>query len=152
VKIQEYLKKQGVEFETRQHRPAYTAQEVAAEEHVSGDMLAKAVVVHTESGFAMCVLPASYKLDMVKVTAALRSRQVRLADETELARLFPDAEVGAEPPLGKLYDMPTFVDKRLAEDNEIVFQAGTHREAIRIKYSDYARLAEPTVADLAAHL
>lgn len=152
MKIDEYLKENGVEFERHEHPPAYTAQEVAAEEHVSGNILAKAVVVRTDDSYAMCVLPASCKLDMKRVTKAAKAKHVRLADENEMAELFADAEVGAEPPFGNLYDLPTLVDRRLAEDEEIVFQAGTHRHAIRMKYADYERLVKPSVEDLAVHL
>lgn len=152
MKIADYLKDKAVQFEAHEHVPAYTAQEVAAEEHVSGDFLAKAVVVATDKGYAMCVLPASFKLDMDKVAKTLRAKTVRLADETEMVRLFPDTEVGAEPPFGNLYSMETLVDSHLAEDDEIVFQAGTHRDAIRMKYGDYAKLVSPKVIDLAIHL
>ena len=152
MKIQDYLKQQGVSFKEHKHAPAYTAQEVAAEEHVSGDMLAKAVTVKAGKQYGLCVLPASYKLDMKKVAKAMKVRKVSLADETEMAGLFPDVEVGAEPPFGNLYDLPTLVDEHLAADEEIVFQAGSHRLAIRMKYADYAALVQPTVADLAVHL
>ena len=151
MNIQEYLAKEKVAFELHEHPPAYTAQEVAAEEHVSGYMLAKPVVVQTSKGFAMCILPATYKLDFKKARRALEAKKVKLADETDLAKLFPDVEVGAEPPFGNLYDLPTLVDSHLAEDEEIVFRAGDHRHAVRMRYADFARLAEPTVADLAAH-
>ena len=152
MKVQEYLRQEHVPFQMLEHPPAYTAQEVAAEEHISGDHTAKAVVVHAESGYAMCVLPASYKLDLNKVARALKTRQVRLADESEMARLFPDTEVGAEPPFGNLYRLATLVDQHLAGENDILFPAGTHRNAIRMRYADFARLAQPQVADLAVHL
>jgi Ala-tRNA(Pro) deacylase len=152
MKVEDYLKEKGVAFEVHQHRPVYTAQEVAAEEHVSGDEMAKPVVVHANGNYVMCVLPASYKLDMERVAAVLKAKKVRLADEGELAKLFPDAEVGAGPPIGSLYNLPTLVDEHLAKTEQIVFQAGTHREAIRMKYRDWERLAGPTVADLAVHL
>ena len=124
--IGKYLRDQGISFETYEHPPAYTAQEVAAEEHVSGKMMAKAVVVQADGKYAICALPASYKLDMAKVAKVLKSKSARLADETEMAKLFPDVEVGAEPPFGNLWQMPTLVDSHLAADEEIVFQAGTH--------------------------
>ena len=152
MKIQDYLKDQGVKFKMHEHPPAYTAQEVAAEEHVSGNILAKTVAVKAGKGYVLCVLPASYKLDMKKVAKAAKAKKARLADEAEMAKVFPDVEVGAEPPFGNLYELPTLVDEHLAGDEEIVFRAGTHRHAIRMKYADYARLAEPTVADLAVHL
>ncbi|MFW6132324.1 MAG: aminoacyl-tRNA deacylase [Planctomycetota bacterium] len=152
MKIQDYLSQQGVAFKVHEHPPAYTAQEVAAEEHVSGDLLAKAVVVRGEKGYVVCVLPASYKLDLKRAAEALGEKEVRLADESELAELFPDAEVGAEPPVGKLYDLPTLVERQLTADDEIVFQAGTHRQTIRMKYADYEKVADPQVADIAVHL
>lgn len=151
MKLDEYLTSQGVSFQSFEHPPAYTAQEVAAEEHVSGNMLAKAVIVKSDGGYAMCVLPASFKLDMLKAAFALKAKSVRLADEQEMAELFPDVEVGAEPPMGQLYGLPTYVDEHLCEDEQIVFQAGTHRRAIRLSYADYASLTQPTVADLAMH-
>ena len=152
MKIGKYLSEHGVSFEVHEHPPAYTAQEVAAEEHVSGNMLAKTVLVRDDDGYALCVLSASYKLDMKKVAKARHTKRVRLADETEMAKVFPDAEIGAEPPFGNLYDVPTLVDENLAVGNEIVFQAGSHRQAIRMKYADYAGLAQPTVTDLAVHM
>jgi len=152
MKINDFLKAQGVHFSVHEHPPAYTAQEVAAEEHVSGDMLAKSVIVKAGGEYVMCVLPASYKLDMDKVADFLGVKSVRLADETEMAELFPDAEVGSEPPFGNLYDLTTLVDHHLAADDEIVFQAGSHRRVIRMTYADYAEVVEPEVADLAAHL
>ena len=152
MKIQDYLEQQKIKFDMREHPPAYTAQEVAAEEHVSGNLLAKSVLVHRGDGYTLCVLPASYKLDLEKVAKAVSARKVRLADETELAKVFQDAEVGAEPPFGNLYDLPTLVDEHLAADEEIVFQAGDHRHSIRMKYADYSRLVRPKVADLAVHL
>jgi len=150
--IREYLREKGVPFEVHEHRPAYTAQEVAAEEHVSGDVIAKSVVVAADGKYAICALPASYKVDMAKVAKLLGAKSVRLADEGEMAKLFPDAEVGAEPPFGNLWDLPTLVDQHLAEDEDIVFQGGTHRLAVRMRYDDYARLVQPKAGDLAVHL
>lgn len=152
MQIGEYLTEQNVTFELHEHPPAYTAQEVAAEEGVSGNMLAKTVLVRDDDGYVMCVLPASYKLDMEKVAAMRKAGPVRLADEAEMAEVFPDVEVGAEPPFGNLYNVPTLVDGHLAEKEEIVFQAGSHRKAIRMKYADYASLASVSVSDLAVHL
>ena len=152
MKISEYLKDKGVYFTLHEHPPAYTAQEVAAEEHVSGKIIAKTVVVRADESYVMCVLPASYKLDMEKAAKAISAKKVRLADETEMAKVFPDVEVGAEPPFGNLYELTTLVDKHLAESDEIVFPAGSHRQAVRMKYADYESLAQPKVADLAAQV
>jgi len=141
--IQNYLSSHNVTFTSHEHPPAYTSQEVAACEHVSGKMVAKTVVVRHDGHYAMCVLPADAMLDMKRTARAFGTDTIELADETEMAGLFPDEEIGAEPPFGNLYDMQTLVDCHLAEDDEIVFQAGNHRRAIRMRYDDYARLAQP---------
>ena len=150
--IGHYLKEQGVAFEVHEHPPAYTAQEVAANEHVSGHKTAKAVLVRAGTRFTLCVLPASHRLNLDKVAELTGSENIRLANEIELAGVFPDVEVGTEPPFGCLYNIDTMVDSHLAAQEEILFQAGTHHSAIQMSYADYESLVKPTVADLAVHL
>ncbi len=152
MKLQDYLQQQGVWFEPHEHPPTYTSQEMAAQEHISGNAVAKPVTVHADDRYVMCVLPASYKLDMEKVTKALKAKKVRLADEQEMSKLYDDSEVGAEPPFGNLYDLPTLMDKHLEGQDRIVCQAGSHKQAIRMKLEDYKNLVQPKVADLAVHL
>ena len=149
MNIHEYLRQNNIEFSLHEHVPAYTAQTLAAEEHVTGHSVAKVVIVKADDAFYMCVLPAPRMLDVTKVARAVGAKAVRLADEKQIALLFPDVEVGAEPPFGNLYNLPTLVDKRLAERGEIVFQGGSHMEAVRMKFADYARLAQPKVAEIA---
>ncbi len=148
----EYLSEEGVNYLAADHAPAYTAQEVAASEHVSGDMMAKPVIVYDGGEYVMCVLPASYRLNFDKVSKALEAMDLRLASEEEMGEIFDDCELGAEPPFGNLYRMDTLVDTHLAEDEEIVFQAGSHSRSVRMRYSDYQTLARPKVVDLAEHL
>jgi Ala-tRNA(Pro) deacylase len=64
--------------------------------------------------------------------------------------IFPDCELGAMPPLGELYDLPVYVDESLAGDKEIIVNAGTHRDAIRMNYDDLVGLARPVVCSFAA--
>ena len=149
--VERFLKEASVEYELHEHPTAYTAQGLAAIEHVKGDAVAKSVVVYADDSRVLCVLPASYKIDLDKLAADLCTAQCRLADELDLERLFPDTELGAEPPFGKPYGMQTLVDGHLAVCDTITFNAGTHRQAIRMRYSDYARLAEPMVSDFAVH-
>jgi len=105
MRIEDYLRQEGVWFERHMHFPAYTAQELAAEEHTPGMNVAKPVIVRADGHYVMCVLPACYKLDLGKLRAMLHVSECRLAEETEMADLFPDAEIGSEAPMGNLYDM-----------------------------------------------
>jgi Ala-tRNA(Pro) deacylase len=148
-KLREFLEKEKVSYQRELHRTAYTAQEVAAEEHVSGDVVAKTVVLRADEHVLLAVLPASARTDLEKVKLLLGAKSVRLASEIELTGLFPDCEVGAMPPFGNLYGLPTYVDTALAKDEEILFNAGTHQETIRMKFADFARLAQPKLLDLA---
>ncbi len=150
--IEQFLASQGVKFEKIDHPTAFTAQEMAAELHVSGDVVAKPVLVRAGKQNVLCVLPASHKVDMGKLATILGTRKCELLGESDVAKLFPDVEVGAEPPFGKPYGLNTLVDSQLAQRETITFSAGTHRHALRMRYEDYARLAEPRVEDFSVHL
>jgi Ala-tRNA(Pro) deacylase len=151
-RLREYLEKNGVSYEVGYHVRAYTAQEIAAAQHVPGKEMAKVVMVRADEKIIMVVLPASYRLDMKKLKEVLNSKKVEILKEEEFQNLFPDCEIGAMPPLGNLYHLEVWVDRVLGENQSIVFQAGTHVETLRIKYSDYVRLVNPKVGDFSIHL
>lgn len=146
-RLEQYLAEQHVAYDVHSHPVAYTAQELAAAEHVSGRMVAKAVIVAADGQMVMLVLPAVHQVDLERVAAATGATDVRLAGEDEFAGVFPDCETGAIPPFGNLYDLPTYADPSLARAESIVFPAGTHTDTISLKYSDYERLAGPALAE-----
>ena len=146
AKLKEYLDGQRVKYVTIQHSPAYTAQEIAASAHVRGTELAKTVMVTIDGRLAMAVLPASRKVDVNRLGEVSGSAGVQIAAEQDFRNAFPECELGAMPPFGNLYGMAVYVDDRLAEDEEIAFNAGSHTELIRLAYRDFARLVKPTVA------
>ena len=129
------------------HRLAYTAQEVAEAQHVPGKEVAKGVVLKADGRFIMVVLPAVKKLDLEALRSQIPFHRIKIAREDEFASLFPDSNVGAMPPFGNLYGMPVYVDRGLSDDEEIVFNAGSHFETLRMRYSDFERLVEPVVVE-----
>lgn len=147
--ISRYLEQHGVNFSVVEHSVAYTAQEEAAATHVPGREWAKAVVCMVDDQPTLAVLPADRVVDFARFRAACGATSVRLATEAELQPLYSDCEVGAMPPLGPLYQQPVVVDRSLTSDPEILFNAGSHREAIRMRYRDFEELVKPTVADFA---
>lgn len=151
-KLEKYFHDNGVKFQAMTHATAYTAQDVAAAQKVKGKQVAKVVMVLANAKSVMLVLPASYRIDFAKLKGVLAAKEARLAKEEEFSMLFPDCDPGAMPPFGNLYNVPVYVDKSLTEDPEIVFNAGSHRDTMKIAYRDYARLAQPNVADFATHL
>jgi len=148
--ISAFLNAKGVEYSVLEHPLAYTAQQEAAAAHVSGREWAKTVVYFADDEPIMAVLPAHLVVDARRLKELAGASTLRLATERDLARLYPDCEVGAEPPLGPLYHQRVFVDRALAEDECVVFDAGTHRDAIKMRYSDYARLTKPIVGAFGA--
>ncbi len=148
-RLEQYLREQGVGYQTQHHPLAYTAQEVAEIEHIPGNELAKTVIAIADARSVMVVLPATRNVQLSRLATALGASQARLAEEREFQTSFPDCEVGAMPPFGNLYGMDVYVDRTLAEDDSIVFRAGTHTDTMRIKYADFARLVNPTTVDIA---
>jgi Ala-tRNA(Pro) deacylase len=151
-RLEGYLRENGVSFEVQHHPRAVTAQEVAATEHVPGKMFAKTVMVLADREMVMLVLPAPYQVDPEKAAEELGAKEVHLASEERFGDTFPDCEVGAMPPFGNLYGVPVYVDETLAEDETVVFRAGTHTDTMSVRYADLERLVEPTVARFAEPL
>jgi len=135
-------------YEVLHHPEAVTAQRIAQAEHVKGRHHAKVVMVKSDDQHFMMVLPADHHIDLEKVEKAI-GKAVSLDKEQEFKTLFSDCAIGAMPPFGNLYGLPTYVDKHLAEQDYIVFEAGTHTDAIKMSYRDYEKIVKPKVEDLA---
>lgn len=148
-KLKEFLDQNGVRWVSIVHSPAYTAQEVAASAHVKGKDLAKTVMVKVDGKPVMIVLPASQRVDFQVLREVTGGQNVVLASEAEFRELFPDCEAGAMPPFGNLYGMDVYVAPKLAEDDEIAFNAGSHTELMKLRYADFERLVKPRVAAFA---
>jgi Ala-tRNA(Pro) deacylase len=118
---------------------------------VKGRHHAKVVMVKSGDQHLMMVLPADHQIDLEKVEKAI-GKAVSLDKEQDFKSLFPDCVIGGMPPFGNLYGLPTYVDQSLAEQDYIVFEAGTHTDAIRMSYRDYEKIAKPKVNDLAIKL
>jgi len=112
-------------------------------------MFAKTVMALADEEIVMLVLPAPYHVNPEKAAEALGAEAFRLASEEQFEDAFPDCEVGAMPPFGNLYDVPVYVDEAFAEDERIVFRAGTHTDTMNVGYADFERLVEPTVVEFA---
>jgi len=147
--IQEYLRCGNVAYAVFQHAPAFTAQEEAAVSHVPGRDWAKAVVCFADGEPIQAVVPAHRDVDLQRLLELAGAQDLRLADECELDWLYPDCERGAMPPFGPLYRQRVFVDEALALEDEIVFNGGTHTDAICMRFIDFAELAQPVVGRFA---
>jgi Ala-tRNA(Pro) deacylase len=141
--LKEFLDQEGVKYVTIIHSTAYTAQEVAASAHIKGKELAKTVMVKLDGRMAMAVCSASCKIDFDMLKDSMSVQEAELAEEKEFKDMFPGCEIGAMPPFGNLYNLPVYVSEELSLDEEIAFNAGTHRELVKLAYLDFERLVNP---------
>ncbi len=137
----EYLEWEGVDYELLHHEPSYDSLHTAEAAHVSGDQLAKCVVLEDEKGYLMAVIPATHELELDTLNQQLH-RNLQLANEKEVADLFEDCETGAVPPLPEAYGYEAIVDDSLSECDTIYMEAGDHRELVRISGDDFQFLTD----------
>jgi Ala-tRNA(Pro) deacylase len=144
--IRKMLELRGIPFQEMHHSEAYTAQDVAHAEHFSGHHVAKVVVAMADGRPIELVIPASRKVQLERVGKAVGAKDVRLASEPEIEKYFTDCEVGAVPPLRHWKNVDVLMDPSMKVDGDIVFQAGTHEEAVRLNFKDWFDLVKPQMA------
>lgn len=143
--LKEYLDQENVEYITISHPAAYTAQQTAQSAHISGNEMAKTIIVKIDGQQAMAVLPAPDHLDLELLKDTTGAEKVSLASEMEFTTHFSECEIGAMPPFGNLYHMDVYVEESLSKREVIAFNACSHNELIEISYKDYARIVKPKV-------
>ncbi len=143
--VREELDRRGIAYEEMHHPEAYTAQEVAQREHVSGHRVAKVVCVMVDGRPIELILPASRRVILDWVRDLLGAGEIRLATEQELGHYFTDCEVGAIPALRHWGDVEIIMDGYLRCAGDIFIQGGTHRDALRMRFEDWFDLVHPRV-------
>jgi Ala-tRNA(Pro) deacylase len=146
--LKQFLDSQQIKYIVISHSVAYTAQGIAALAHIPGKELAKTVIVKIDGTLAMAVVPASRHVDLAMLKSAAKAKSVELVSEADFKDSFPDCETGAMPPFGNLYHMRVIADENLAHDQEIAFNAGSHRELVRLAWDDFVSLVKPAIAGI----
>ncbi|MCP4639318.1 MAG: YbaK/EbsC family protein [bacterium] len=146
-KLKEFLDGQQIHYTSIMHAESYTAQRTAQCAHVPGRDMAKTVIVRIDGQVCMVVVPAPCHVNLDKLRELTSAESVALATENEFHIMFPDCETGAMPPFGNLYGMDVYVQRDLADEEEIAFNAGTHTEVIQVGYDDFERMTHPHMGD-----
>ena len=137
--VEKYLAKQDVDYEVVTHPHTGASLETAEAAHVSGEGLAKAVVLKDDAGYLLAVMPATYKLTLGELHDVL-GRRFKMAEEEELGALFKDCEVGAVPPLASAYGLEAVWDESLARMKDIYFEGGDHSTLVRVSGEGFRKL------------
>lgn len=149
-KLKEFLDNNKIQYEIITHSPSYTAQETAASAHISGKNMVKTVMLNIDKKMSMAVLSAPAKVDFELLRKASGANTVDLSSEDEFKNKFPGCDIGAMPPFGNLYGMDVYMDAKLSDNEEIVFNAGTHTELMRVTLEDYRHLVKPKIAHISS--
>lgn len=137
--VKSYMEEQSVPYEVITHPHTQSSMESAGAAHVMKDRLAKAVIVKEGDEYLMVVVPSGYHVHLGKLHRLL-GREVGLATEDELIKLFPDCEGGAVPPLGTAYRLITLVDGSLLKQAEVYFESGDHEHLIKVSGKEFSHL------------
>ncbi len=146
-RVEKFLKKNKVYYQLYIHPQTFTACQTAEAEHIPGRQLVKAVMMKAMGKDIMVVLPSTRTIDLLKISSALGSKDVRIEKEKEFEDLFPDCEAGAMPPLGNLYHIPCYADESIAAEEEIYFNAGNHTAVVKIAVQDFLRASKAIIGD-----
>ncbi len=139
--LERFLVQRRVPYDLVPHVATFDASETAQAAHVPGDALAKSVVLHDErtGDYLLAVLPATTRVHLGVLEAATH-REVELATEGEVMKLFPDCDAGAVPPVGEAYGLETIVDDTIAARDDVYFEAGDHVDLVHVKGEDFRRI------------
>ena len=143
--LSNYLDTHNIHYQTRNHTPAFTAQEVAQSCHLSGHHLAKTVIAKVDDEMVMVVTPATEKVNFTELLSESHAHTAELASEDEFSEKFPMCDLGAMPPFGNLFGMKVFVSEELTESDVIAFNSGFSTEIVTMDFADYDRLVKPSV-------
>jgi len=141
IHLQEYLNQKDINYDVVSHDYTENSLTTARTAHISGDCVAKSVLLEDDFGFVMAVLPATHRLSLADIKA-FTHRNLMLAAEDELGEIFNDCELGAIPAVGDAYGMEMLVDDSIAEKSDVYFEAGDHQNLIHVDSEEFADLTE----------
>jgi Ala-tRNA(Pro) deacylase len=136
--LQKHLDR-NVTYDVLTHDPTMSSTRTAQACHVSGDRLAKAIVLRHDGRYLLAVLPATHHVRLADLKAQIGD-DVDLADENEIRRLFPDCALGAVPPVGECYELDVIVDDSIQAQPDVYLEGGDHMTLVHLDRAQFARL------------
>jgi len=137
--LQKYLAAENIQYKEIQHEPSMSSARTAEACHISGDRLAKGIVLRRDGEYVLAVVPASHHLRLSDLRTTLGDT-VQMADESEIDQLFRDCAPGAVPAIGKCYGLDIIVDDSIETQPEIYMEAGDHETLLHLTHAQFARL------------
>ncbi len=146
IKIKEFLDKNNIKYKLYEHEPVFTSEDAARVRGADLKQGAKSMIIRSDGKFYDFILSAAKKIDWNKVKKILSTKNVSFATPGEVKENI-NCEIGSVPPFGSLYNLKTYCDPSLLENEEIEFNVGLHTMSIRMKSKDWSKLVKPEVID-----
>jgi len=137
--LQKYLADRNIEYDVIPHERTMSSTRTAQACRISGNSIAKGIVLRRDGGYVLAVLPASHHVRLSDLRTKLGT-DVGLADENEIVQLFRDCAPGAVPPVGNCYGLDVIVDDSIEAQPEVYMEAGDHETLLHMNHADFARL------------
>lgn len=141
-KLAKYLDEMHVKYDMLEHKIVYTAHDLAATTKKNISAIAKVVLVKSEKGFALVIVPAGKYVDFKAVQKALKAKKLSMAKESDIAK-YLKTKIGLLHPFGNLYKLPTLIDRGFMKAKKIVAAAGSYTESVEVALRDFEKLAQP---------
>ncbi len=137
----EYLDSLLIDYILVPHRTSFTAQATAESAHIKDHTLSKVIVIGSGFRMSMVVVPANCIVLQSDLAQILNTPSLNIIPESQFADRFPECEVGAMPPFGKLYGMDVYAAKEILEKKSIIFNGGTHNLLIKMSTRDFLEVS-----------
>lgn len=141
-KLAKYLDAARVKYKLLEHKVVFTAHDIASTTKRKLNEIAKVVLVKSEKGLALVVVPAGKYVDFKAVQKALKVRKLSIAKESDIAK-YLKTKVGLLHVFGNLYKIPTLIDKSFAKAKKFISAAGSYTESVEVALRDFEKLAQP---------
>jgi len=144
-RIKHFLNENGVDYVSYYHNPIYNPQELSLFLGAPLKNIVKSMVICADDEYVMIVYPGCCEVNIDRIAKILSKENLYFPTESKLEHLFPDCETGATPPFGNLYGIQVYTESGLNDIDEIIFNGGTFRDTVKIRFDDYKNMVNPRI-------
>jgi len=147
--IKALLEKRGVDFRVHVHEPVYTSEQAAKARKAPQKSGVKSLIFFCDGNPALILVRGDHTADTRKIKRVTGAKDVRLASPEEVMSVC-NCEIGSVHPLGMLMQVSTTImDRTIIENERVNFSPGLHTHTININLTDFVRIAQPEIVEIA---
>jgi Ala-tRNA(Pro) deacylase len=145
--LAEYLKNHKVSFEIIEEQGHFSALDSGNNAQAKTKDMVKTLMLWVDGNMSMMLLPSNMHIDFEQFAHAVEAKVVRMASENEFHMCFPETELGAQPAIGNLFELPVYIAKPLSRHKSIIFNGGNHHDLVKMHWSDFKALVNPIIVN-----